>query len=261
MNEQAQSKLIEAFIQSPWLGITLIILIIAIVLIVLLILSKFTKKVGPFEFKDKSKMSSLPNSSKQTMMNVITQTRGYAEDYERDRKDIEHNLHLNQIEKTKVYLNDAINMLNMNYISSAAPSVKNQKIDDLADLLGLFLNRDFNEIVYVEVNKILDHYDLSKSNDDFMRAEVERISAQSVNALQARFLRYPSMIDKGLLSKIFDEYKPQMNNAIGSMLRDCRVLSIDAIKEQQKLRENYDSEINNIINTLFPQSQPIKKDL
>lgn len=115
----------------------------------------------------------------------------------------------------------------------------------------MYLNRDFNELIKKQIRATLKQKILGKENDEFIRQEVERITNFAVQSLRRKFIQYPSYIDQAQLMQIFNDNESLIKDAISNALIDCKKLSIKELQEEERLRSEYDMNIQNCIQHLI----------
>jgi hypothetical protein len=257
-------------------------LTLLVVLFVFVIFSKFgplikeklkhLKKVGSVEFDsdsdnkeenpnnkvrllNKEDLKGQTNLSKDQVINSIYRSGDIAEDYTKKYKDLMSKLQELQLEKVKIYLDETISNLTSNYIEKVP---NKDDIEDLSDILKLLLQRDFNELIYNEIKKLLKD-DIRTKNDNDIAVDAERVSTSCLIRLRGRFINYPSMLGTDLLKQLFTSYESKLLAALTSCLIECKKMSTDNLRKEKELRENYDNEITGLINLMFQFDSNTKK--
>jgi hypothetical protein len=278
-------KMVNSMIKSPEKFMLAIIIAIIGILFISYICKKFGIKISGFgatiEPKDsnddksskeeKSDMNNSGNSNNNISINVgqtqpesshsdstvnttkeidttVKQAAQYAADYQKDHIRLKSELLENQMSKTETYLQQSVAGICVNYQNQ---NLSNIKIRDLSDLLELYLNRDFNELIKKQIRATLKQKILGKENDEFIRQEVERITNFAVQSLRRKFIQYPSYIDQAQLMQIFNDNESLIKDAISNALIDCKKLSIKELQEEERLRSEYDMNIQNCIQHLI----------
>lgn len=263
------AAIINTVYSNPILTIVIILCAISALVIVgcfvIPKISRYFSKIGPVEFAGNGDAAEQAaevaethglSLSRDQVMVLAAQIQGLSERYVKDKTKFRAELVKQQLLKTSMYLEEARNGLILPF-SEKVNKVKKLKetkdipINDLADLLQLFLERDFNLIIYQQIENYVSSKVMAEENDKSLQQEISRIAKSSTQNLKTKFLHYPSIIDHEILSEIFNANEDSISDAIRDALQEAKQLSEANREREQSLRKEYDMEINNAISQIM----------
>ena len=263
-----KSQLADIFSNIPFImGILVAIVVAFLIYIVIKFLFPYIKKIGPVEFKDKDPnakaakpakitkgLKVLHGDSSQSCIDKATVKKNIYQVSQEAEKCVENIDSLKersrsvQLEKVNRYLEEITSDLTANYVRADIAS--KDQVEDFADVLQLFLQRDLNQFIYSEV-KLLIKDGIGQRNDNDLSTDAERIAKSCLIRIRSKFIHYPGFLGTDAIEKIFINYEPQLLTALISCLSECKKEDDKSLKEILEVRAKYQEQLNNIINTLF----------
>lgn len=262
-----KSQLAGILSNTPFImGILVTIVVAFLIYIVIKFLFPYIKKIGPVEFKDKDPAAKtvkavkakglkvLHGDSSQSCIDKATVKKNIYQVSQEAEKCVENIDSLKersrsvQLEKVNRYLEEITSDLTANYVRADIAS--KDQVEDFADVLQLFLQRDLNQFIYSEV-KLLIKDGIGQRNDNDLSTDAERIAKSCLIRIRSKFIHYPGFLGTDAIEKIFINYEPQLLTALISCLSECKKEDDKSLKEILEVRAKYQEQLNNIINTLF----------